>query len=341
MNNDAAALLYQQGCRYIDSQTRPVRLGIINAEAHPGLPKLITSSDTYQLQQTHRSEYLALASQEMNACDALNGTFDCILLLPSKQRIQTLGWMACAMQNLTGGGILIACCPNRMGARAYEKRLQELSGNLSSTSKSKCRLFSAGRSKQFNEGLAEEWIQKAATRKLPQLNLYSRPGLFSWDRPDPGSHLLLEHLPPDLSGSGMDLCCGLGYLAAEVLQRSDGIDAFHLVDSERTALDCARLSLKSFNRTRLYFHWLDASAEPLPGNFDWIILNPPFHHGKDPAIELGQKIIAAACGALKTGGRLYLVANVQLPYEATLRKYLKTFQQQKIKDGFKVIWGNR
>ncbi len=341
MNHDATDLLYRQGLLFMDAQTTPVRLGIVNAAADPLLVSLTASAHAFQLHQTRRDEALALEALGLDSCEELSGTFDCILLAPAKQRAQTLGWMASAMQKLKVGGTFIVCCPNQMGARAYEKKLEELSGNVSSTSKSKCRIFSVRCTEQLNDGLAEEWVQKAAPRMAPQLGLYSRPGLFSWDRPDPGSRLLLDHLPHNLSGNGMDLGCGLGYLAAKVLQGSEHIDNFHLVDVERLALDCARLNLEQFKGAQLHYHWLDAASEPLPDRLDWVILNPPFHSGYEQAIELGQKIIAAACDALKPDGKLHMVANIHLPYEGILKAHLKAFRQQDIKDGFKLIWGSR
>ena len=341
MNHDATALLYRQGHSFMDAQTTPVRLGIVNAAADPLLVSLTASAHTFQLQQTRRDEFLSLAALGLDACEELSGTFDCILLFPSKQRAQTLGWMASAIQKLKNGGMLIVCCPNRMGARTYEKKLEELIGNISSTSKSKCRIFSAKHTGKWNEELAGKWVQKAALRMVPQLDLHSRPGLFSWDRPDPGSRLLLDHLPSEMSGSGMDLGCGLGYLAVEILKRSEHVDTLHLVDAERLALDCARLNLGQFKGTQFHFHWLDAATEPLPNRLDWVILNPPFHRGREQAIELGQAIIAGGCDALKPGGKLYMVANVRLPYEAILKTRLKVFRQQDIRDGFKLIWGNK
>nr|WP_282097883.1 methyltransferase [Brucella pituitosa] len=41
-------------------------------------------------------------------------------------------------------------------------------------------------------------------------------------------------------------------------------------------------------------------------------------------MSLGQTFIAAAASRLKTGGRLLMVANRQLPYEATLKSLLRT-----------------
>ena len=59
------------------------------------------------------------------------------------------------------------------------------------------------------------------TRVIPEalvegLGLWSQPGVFSWNRIDPGSALLAQTLPA-LSGKGADFGCGVGYLAHTVL----------------------------------------------------------------------------------------------------------------------------
>jgi len=59
-------------------------------------------------------------------------------------------------------------------------------------------------------------IEAGAPRIAPSLGLWSQPGVFSWDRPDPGSVRLLEVLPA-LQGEGADLGCGIGLLARAVL----------------------------------------------------------------------------------------------------------------------------
>ncbi len=50
----------------------------------------------------------------------------------------------------------------------------------------------------------------APDRRWPFL---SRPGVFAWDRIDPASALLAEHLPADLAGRAADLGAGYGFVA--------------------------------------------------------------------------------------------------------------------------------
>jgi len=48
------------------------------------------------------------------------------------------------------------------------------------------------------------------------------------------------------------------------------------------------------------------------------VMNPPFHTGQATDVDLGRAFLKVAAGSLKRGGKLLLVANRQLPYEAAL-----------------------
>jgi 16S rRNA (guanine1207-N2)-methyltransferase len=48
-------------------------------------------------------------------------------------------------------------------------------------------------------------------------------------------------------------------------------------------------------------------------------MNPPFHNGRDADPDLGLGFIRAAHRGLAPGGRLWMVANRQLPYLAVLK----------------------
>ena len=150
------------------------------------------------------------------------------------------------------------------------------------------------------------------------------PGVFSADGIDPGSALLADALPAGLKGTGADLGAGWGYLAASLLARAPGIDALHLVEADARALDCARRNVAD---PRAHFHWRDATR-PWPGPaLDFVVTNPPFHTGRIADPGLGAAFIATAAGSLKPSGRLWLVANRHLPYEAALAARFRTVDE--------------
>lgn len=87
---------------------------------------------------------------------------------------------------------------------------------------------------------------------------------------------------------------------------------------------------------RVSFHWHDV-VNGLPGTYDVILMNPPFHTGHATRIDLGRAFIKTAAAALRRGGTLYLVANRQLPYEAVLETAGLTFRRVAEDKTYKLI----
>jgi 16S rRNA (guanine1207-N2)-methyltransferase len=140
------------------------------------------------------------------------------------------------------------------------------------------------------------------------------PGIFSADGPDRGSVLLAEALPAKLSGKVADLGAGWGYLAAEILKRP-GVKRLDLVEAEADALDCARVNVTD---PRARFHWADATTWRPESLLDAVVMNPPFHAGRDADPALGAAFIRVARRMLAPDGSLWLVQNRHLPYDAVL-----------------------
>lgn len=159
------------------------------------------------------------------------------------------------------------------------------------------------------------------------------PGTFSADGIDPASALLAQSLPTGLKGVAADFGAGWGYLAAQLLSAAPGLSAVHLIESDARALDCARQNVTD---PRAQFHWADATT-PLPRLlFDVVIMNPPFHSGREARPQLGAAFIRAAAAMLKPSGQLWLVANRHLPYEATLTAVFRKHTELPGAPGFKL-----
>lgn len=344
MSSTAAELLYAQALTRLEG-VQDARILAINAAPHAGL-RAIGDGHRLTVQQAFRPDWLDLQRLGLEPLARLeeidaDPLFDLALVLPGKQREASLGMLAAAMRHLAPDGTLIAACANAMGGKAYEKRLNDLAGNVTGSAKSHCRLFRAQRTDAFDEALAEAWVHEAAARMVPAHGLVARPGNFSWEAADSGSELLrryLENRP--LAGRGMDLCCGYGYLASRILAAHPDVSELHLVDADRDALDCAVANTEGA-RVAVHARWLDATVESLPGGLDWIVLNPPFHRGQDVDTALGQAIAAAACKSLKPGGRLAMVANRPLPYEQRCRELLTSCDVAEQSAGFKILEGVR
>jgi len=181
------------------------------------------------------------------------------------------------------------------------------------------------------EGLTrlDEAIAEGAPRQIGGLT--TQPGVFSWDRVDPGTEGLLQTLPA-LSGEGADLGCGIGLIARAVLA-APKITALHLVDIDRRAIEAARLNVED---PRASFAWADATLTEL-ADLDFVVMNPPFHDAGVENKNLGQRFIQAAHNALRKGGTLWMVANRHLPYEPILRPLFRTVEPRADGGGYKVF----
>jgi 16S rRNA (guanine1207-N2)-methyltransferase len=221
--------------------------------------------------------------------------------------------LAHALRALAPGGQLLAFAPRDLGGARIAKELAGFGCAVGETARRHHRFCQAERP-VHPVGL-EDAIAAGGLQIAPDLGLWSQPGLFSWDRPDPGSLLLLRHLPR-LAGSGGDFGCGVGLLSRAVLE-SPAVEHLSLIDIDHRAIAAARRNLAD---PRASFAWHDLRrAAPAARDLDFVVMNPPFHDGGAEDRALGEAFIRRAAAALKPDGVCWLVANRHLPYEALLK----------------------
>ena len=166
---------------------------------------------------------------------------------------------------------------------------------------------------------------------------YTTAGVFSDGSIDKGSALLAEALPATLPARLADLGAGWGFLSHAALLR-DGVQSLDLIEAEALSLACAR---RNITDPRARFHWADACTFAPDTPFDGIIMNPPFHKGRDGDPALGRSFIRAAARQLSPSGKLWLVANRHLPYETTLSECFRNVDTIAGNGAFKIFYANR
>jgi 16S rRNA (guanine1207-N2)-methyltransferase len=172
------------------------------------------------------------------------GRYPLVLVLPPRQREEARALFARALALVADGGRIVACQSNNEGARSGEGDLKQLAGLGGSLTKNHCRVYwTAPLQGQHDADLAKRWSALDAVRPIVGGRFLSRPGVFAWDRIDPASALLAEHLPADLAGRAADLGAGYGYLSRELLERCPKITALDLYEAEQRALALAELNL--------------------------------------------------------------------------------------------------
>ena len=285
-----------------------------------------------------------LAQYRMQAASpvAADRRFPLVLVLPPRQRDEARALLARAVRHAAPAGIVVACQSNSEGARSGEADLARLAGPVRSLSKHKCRVFwSAPVGEHPDDAQLDAWLALDAIQPILDGRYVSRPGLFAWDRIDPASALLAEHLPATLHGHVADLGAGYGYLSTELVRRCARVDAIDLYEADQRALEPARRNLEramaaADRPVATSMFWHDV-AQGLERRYDAIVSNPPFHQGRADRPELGQAFITAASKALRDDGELWLVANRHLPYESTLAARFGEVHRVAERAGYKVI----
>lgn len=237
--------------------------------------------------------------------------------------------LALALRALKPGAALTALAPKEKGGSRLRKELETFGCQVDEIGRQHQRVCYVVRP-EAPAGL-EAAIAAGGPQRVAGEGLWTQPGVFSWDRDDPGSQLLIAALPA-LSGQGADLGCGVGVLARAALANPK-VTRLELVDLDRRALDAARLNVED---ARAGFHWADARSGPELSGLDFVVMNPPFHDAGQEDKALGQAFIRRAHTMLRKGGVLWMVANRHLPYEAVLGEHFARVTPKGEGKGFKI-----
>ncbi len=313
----------------------PARAIFLGAEPHPslhGIPEIVGW-------QPFKPKADAWNQAGFPRTDSPMGKWPLALVLPGKSRDETLAWFAKGHDLLDRDGVLLVAMPNGAGAARFERELAKASSGICSLQKNKCRSFHAKLRGNWNEELISVWRDLGKRRPILGTEFIAEAGVFSSDGIDAGSAFLAENLPAFLRGSAADLGAGWGYLTDALLRRCPKIEGVDLFEADARALECARSNLTGHERP-LRFHWHDVAAG-LPGRYDTIITNPPFHTGQSTDIELGRAFLNVAAASLNRSGRLVLVANRQLPYEDVLEASGLAWRIAAENSAFKLLFADR
>lgn len=114
---------------------------------------------------------------------------------------------------------------------------------------------------------------------LPDLHLRlaTDRGVFSADRVDPGTRILLETVPPPPAGDLLDLGCGYGPIALTAARRAPGVVVWGLDVNER-ALELGRRNASTAGLDNVRF--VLVREIPAELRFAAIWSNPPVRIGK-------------------------------------------------------------
>ncbi len=318
--------------------TCPATARIDVLRALPGVAQGAASTLRWRVEQSFQPLHAQLGAEGLATAAETASPPEAVIVLLPRSREEGLALMARALRNVAVGGLVAGAALNDDGARSAEKDLAALLPLAGQISKAHGRAFwtvpRPAVLPEATQGLIARWLAADEPRRDAATGLWQRPGVFNEGRLDGGSALLIDHLPPTLCGAVADLGAGTGLLSMAVLVHCPGVQSIDLFEAEERALELARRNLAEA-RVPVRFHWHDVAAG-VPGRFDAVVSNPPFHVGSRSVPALGRAFIAAAARALKRDGQLLMVANRHLPYEDALREVFARGELLAEQGGFKV-----
>jgi len=241
-------------------------------------------------------------------------------------------------------GVLLIAGYKNDGIKTFAKRISESFNCESQLERGHAHLHFYRFKKATNQFTPLSLDDYHAMREIgtwQNCSIYSKPGVFAWDRFDEGSQLLLQQLPDFLAQSditrqsGLDLGCGNGLLAIALLQ--SGCGQVVATDNNAAAIRACEynIQLNSFgNRAQVI---AGNCGDTLKQKFELIVCNPPFHKGFDVEHDLTTRFLQATHQLLKQRGRALFVVNSFIPLERKAKPIFSRIETLADNQQFKLI----
>jgi len=307
-----------------------------------------------------------MAIQKGFLCEFNDFTLDQLTIKPerilyhiSKEKPLTHYLLNQASKLLSEGGELILIGRKQQGIKTYASKLSKqqqlgFNGKLKKSTNDYIGCLIRNNTSitalEYLDDQDYQAIQEITLLKQHIKTIYSKPGVFGWNKVDKGTELLLSYLagmlkqnPPAIH-SALDLGCGYGWIFLNLLcdpqffsnLETSNVNAIKTVatDNNAAALDCAK---KNAQRYRLNIDIIAADcANKVNEKFDLILCNPPFHQGFTHDKALTDKFLKQTKRLLNNNGIGLWVVNDFIGLPALAKSHHMNCQKVTQGDGFSV-----
>ncbi|WP_246046949.1 methyltransferase [Colwellia ponticola] len=165
------------------------------------------------------------------------------------------------------------------------------------------------------------------------LTIASLPGVFSQQKLDVGTELLLANLPSSITGKVLDFGCGAGVISCFIGKKFNDVQ-LSLLDVSALALTSAQESLALNSLSGQVF--ASNSLSDVNEKYQYVVSNPPFHQGVKTHYQASESFLMGIKDKLNKKGCITIVANSFLRYQDIMQAHIG-YTQVIIKDkGFTI-----
>jgi len=171
-----------------------------------------------------------------------------------------------------------------------------------------------------------------------ELTIASLPGVFSQEKLDIGTKLLLKNLPKVMKGEVLDFGCGAGVISCFIAKRHPEVK-LSLLDVSLLALTSAEKTLSINNIQANIFP--SNSLSEVNKQYKYIVSNPPFHQGVNTNYQATETFLSGISKHIKKTGEITVVANSFLRYQSIMQAHIGNTKVIKKAQGFTIYHAHK
>lgn len=243
--------------------------------------------------------------------------------------------------HLSSGSSVFLVGEKKGGVERAAKQLQAYGKIIKLDSARHCQLWQLTLDCGVEKKALADWAQTySISTPKGDLTVCALPGVFSQNRLDVGTAVLLPYLSEVTSGKIADFGCGAGVISAYLAKLNPNNRIFAL-DVDAFALASTQMT---FEKNQLQPEQLEIKAvtgiEDAPLFLHAIVSNPPFHQGIQTNYDASENLCKSSRRHLKSGGELWIVANRFLNYPILIEQSFGQCTVKTDQQGFKVLFAS-